>query len=82
MLTAIKEPTMAKKAAAGRPGKPDGQGKMVRLNPRLVAMARIVASDRGVAMGDYLSDLVMDTVKRDYQATLRKLDRELKGGAE
>lgn len=80
MPVAIEEAMMAKKsAAAGRPGKPDGQGKMVRLNPRLVSMARIVAGDRGIAMGDYLSDLVMDTVKRDYQSTLRKLDKELKG---
>jgi len=82
MPVAIEDVLMAKKSAAGRPGKPDGQGKMVRLNPRLVSMARIVAGDRGIAMGDYLSDLVMDTVKRDYQATLKKLDRELKGGEE
>ena len=82
MPATLEAPVMAKKAATGRPGKPDGQGKMVRLNPRLVAMARIVASDKGVAMGDYISDLVFDTVKRDYQATLRKIDKELKGGDE
>jgi hypothetical protein len=82
MPVAIEETAMAKKSATGRPGKPDGQGKMVRLNPRLVAMARIVAGDRGVAMGDYLSEYLMEPVKRDYQDTLRKLDRELKGGDE
>lgn len=82
MLVAIEGLAMAKKSAAGRPGKPDGAGKMVRLNPRIVAMARIVASERSIAMGDYLSGLLIDTVKRDYQSTLRKLDKELKGGEE
>jgi len=53
---------------------------MVRLDPRLVAMARIIAGDRGIGIGEYIGGIALDTVKRDYQATIRKIDKELKEG--
>ena len=52
---------------------------MVRLNPKLVAMARIVAADRGVSMGDYLGPMVLDAVRRDYLATMKKIEKEIGG---
>lgn len=77
MTVALKRLAMAKKNAGGRPPKPSGEGKMVRLDPKLVAMARIVASDRGMSMGDYLGGIALDTVRRDYLATMRKVEKEM-----
>ena len=61
----------------GRPAKPGGEGKMVRLNPNLVAMARIVASDRGVSMGEYLASVAQDVVRRDYLDTIDRIKKNL-----
>jgi hypothetical protein len=60
----------------GRPKKPGGEGKHVRLNPDLVAKARIIALRRGYSVGDYLSRLLETPVNRDYQRVLKELTEE------
>lgn len=66
---------MAKKKEMGRPPKPQGEGKTVRLDPSLVAKARAVANDRGQTIGDYFLDISLATVNRDYAAMLRELEK-------
>jgi hypothetical protein len=71
-------PAVAKKR--GRPGKPSGEGKAVRLDPDLYAKARIVALRRGVQIGEYLGGLLSSPVDRDYQRVLKELaDSESSG---
>lgn len=73
MLTLIEVEAMAKKA--GRPSKPGGEGKTVRLEPGLVAKARAIAMDRGETIGDYLLSVALPIVNRDYAAMLRRLEK-------
>lgn len=64
---------MAKKM--GRPAKPSGEGKMVRLDPSLVAKARAVANHRGETIGEYLLSFALPVVNKDYAAVLRELEK-------
>jgi hypothetical protein len=61
--------SMAKKKARG-------VGMMVRIDPDIVRMARIIAPAKGVAMGDYLSDILRPTVSRDYVKEVKRLESE------
>jgi hypothetical protein len=67
---------VAKTRGRGRPKKPGGEGKHVRLNAELVAKARIVALRQGSQIGEYLSELLDGPVNRDYQRVLRELKAE------
>lgn len=69
--------SVAKKA--GRPKKPSGEGKAVRLDPDLYGKARIIALRRGFQIGEYLGGLLEGPVERDYQRILKDLAEE--GGA-
>jgi hypothetical protein len=75
---------MAKEAAtmgkAGRPAKPMGQGAQVRIAPDLATKARLVAGDKGVAVFDYLNDLLRPQVTKDYAALVRKVSKTEEGG--
>jgi hypothetical protein len=62
--------TVAKKKEAR------GIGKMVRIDPRVVTQARVVAQARGVALSDYLSDVCRSVVARDYLSEIKRLERE------
>jgi hypothetical protein len=75
MITALTEDRVVAKRA-GRPGKPSGEGKAVRLDPDLYAKARIIALRRGVQIGEYLGGLLRPSVDRDYQRVLRELTEE------
>jgi hypothetical protein len=77
MTVLLKDHPMATKNSGGRPPKPGGEGKMVRLDPKLVAMARIVAADRDVSMGEYIGGIAFETIRRDYLATMRKVEKEV-----
>jgi hypothetical protein len=59
----------------GRPGKPHGEGKSVRLDPSLVAKARAVANHRGQTLGDYFLSFSLAIVNRDYAAVLREIEK-------
>jgi hypothetical protein len=71
---------MAKKKA-GRPKGQSirGEGKLVRIDPNVVGMARVVTGRRGTELGPYLSELLAGPVRRDYVAVLRELSA-LEGG--
>ncbi len=72
---------MAKKKGMGRPPKPEGPGKMVRIDPGYAAKARAVATDRGITIGEYLLRIAADVIDRDYLDLLRGLEKRTKGGA-
>ena len=61
---------------AGRPKKPGGEGKAVRIDPELANKARIVALRRGVALSDYLSGLLRSPITWDYRKMLREMDEQ------
>jgi hypothetical protein len=73
-------PTVAKKRA-GRPKSknPRGDGLQVRLAPDVVRMARVVTPMKGLALTDYLSEILRPTVTRDYAQAAKKL--AIDGGA-
>lgn len=72
MAVDLKDAPMAKKV--GRPSKPAGSGRPVRVADDVVSMARRVADFQGVALSDYLSDLLRPGVSKDYGAMLKKLE--------
>jgi predicted HicB family RNase H-like nuclease len=53
-----------------------GVGIMVRVDPGVVRMARIVAPIKGVAVGEYISDIVRPVVKRDYLKEVGRSEAE------
>lgn len=60
----------------GNPGKPEGEGRPVRLHPELVNKARIIAMRRGARIGEYMSSLLEGPINRDYQKVLKELAEE------
>jgi hypothetical protein len=72
--TLVEGASVAKKA--GRPKKPGGEGKPVRIEPELANKARVIALRRGVPLSDYLSDLLRPLIARDYRKTLQELEEE------
>jgi hypothetical protein len=72
-------PTVAKRKV-GRPKSesPRGAGRQIRLDPDLVAKARMVATRKGLDVGPWLSTLLEPIVNREYVALLREL-AELEG---
>ena len=71
MAALLEAEPVAKKA--GRPKKPTGEGRPVRLAGDVIGMARRNADFQGVHLSDYLSNLLRPAVMRDYQAMLKKL---------
>ena len=69
------------KKRPGRPpsGKPSSEGKPVRLDPALAAMAKAIATAKGVTTGEYIAELIGPSIRRDYAAILRQFE---KGGGE
>jgi hypothetical protein len=74
VATSMRDDRVAKKR--GAPKKPGGEGRHVRLSPPVVTMAKAVADARGIAMGDYLSDLLKPLVSRDYVKEMERLKKE------
>jgi hypothetical protein len=70
MSVDLKERVMAKKA--GRPAKPSGAGRPVRVDSDVVSMARRNADFQGVPLSDYLSGILRARVMSDYHAMLKK----------
>lgn len=64
----------------GAPKKPTGVGRHVRLRPAIVTMAETLSRAKGMAMSDYLSDLLEAPISREYAKVMRELER--KGGGE
>jgi hypothetical protein len=53
-----------------------GVGRLVRIDPSLWSMARVVATTRGIGLGDYISSLVRSSVSRDYVAEVKRVEKE------
>jgi hypothetical protein len=55
---------------------PRGPGRLVRMDPSVARMGEVVARARGIALGDYLSELVRPMVSRDYVREVKRLEQE------
>ncbi len=76
-VTERERPTVAKKKAGRPKGKnPRGDGLQVRIAPDVVRMARVITPLKGVALTNYLSDILRPVVTRDYAQAARKLSLE------
>lgn len=53
-----------------------GDGKLVRIDPSIVSMGRVVSTARGIGLGDYLSEILRATVSRDYVKEIKRLEKE------
>lgn len=78
-MVAVLERDMAKKA--GRP-KGDRNDVSVRIDKRVVGMARFVATHRGVTIAELLSSTLEGPIEREYIKLVAKADRDAKGGVE
>ena len=57
----------------GRPARPGGEGTVVRLASDLVRKAKYLAAQKGVALSDYLSDLLRPAIDKDFRKAAREL---------
>jgi hypothetical protein len=75
MAVAEREASAVAKKKVGRPKSknPRGDGLQVRIAPDVVRMARIVTPMKGVALTDYLSDILRPAVTRDYAQAAKRL---------
>lgn len=71
------ERDMAKRRP-GRPpsGKPSNEGKPVRLDPALAAMAKAIATAKGMTTGDYIAEMIGPGIRKDYAVILRQFEKE------
>jgi hypothetical protein len=75
--TTMVESPMAKKV--GRPKKPSGEGRPVRVDSDIAMMAAKVAAYRGVPLSELLSELLRPLVVREYGKMLRETEPENDG---
>jgi hypothetical protein len=71
MAAIAERSTMAKKQ--GRPKKPSGEGMQVRIDAQIGRRAKVVASESGVSLADYLSGILRDRVEKDYRKVVKDL---------
>lgn len=69
-------PVAKKKAGRPKSKNPRGDGMPVRLAPDVVRMAKIVTPMKGLALSEYLSELLRPAVTRDYAQATRVLAKE------
>ena len=74
MNAAVLERPMGKKRGRPASGKPWNEGKPVRLEAGMAAKARAIATDRGITIGEYFTEIANTKVDKDYAALLRKLE--------
>jgi hypothetical protein len=70
------------KRKVGRPAKPGGEGRPVRIAADIASMARSYSQFRGLPLSDYLSDLLRSAVTRDYARMMKELARAEEGGGQ
>lgn len=66
-------------ARTGRP-KGDRNDVSTRIDRRIVGMARVVATHRGVTIAELLSETLEEPIERAYLELMAKADREAKRG--
>jgi hypothetical protein len=81
MPVGMLETSKVAKKKAGRPKSSTirGDGKQVRLDPEIVAKAKMIATRKGQEVGPYLSGLLEAPINREYVALLKELSA-LEGG--
>lgn len=77
MLGSTEKIEMAK--SKGRPKKPGGEGTQVRIDSLIVRKAKVVASESGVTLSDYLSGLIRDKVAKDYVRCIKAIGEDAGG---
>ncbi|MDR3621570.1 MAG: hypothetical protein P4L85_19620 [Paludisphaera borealis] len=77
MATAVLERDMAKQM--GRP-KGDRNDVSTRIDKRVVGMARVVATHRGITIAELLSDTLEGPIEKAYLELMAKADKEAKKG--
>lgn len=70
-LAMIEREPMAKKR--GRPPG-DRNDTTVKVDRKLAAMARIIAANKGIKIGEYLSGLIEGPIRRDYLKIMRDME--------
>src|SRR4051812_29751156 len=73
-LPACRSGLMAKRV--GRPKKPGGEGKSVRIETELAQKARIVALRKNIPLSDYLSDTLRAKVLKDFAGVMKEAGGE------
>jgi hypothetical protein len=63
-------------AKKGRPKKAAGKGSQVRIDPRVAHKARLVASEMGVELIEYLTGLLATGVERDFRRLVKETVEE------
>lgn len=63
-------------AVAKKKVQPRGSGRLVRIEPSIYTMAKFIAGARGIAIGDYLSEISRSTVSRDYLKETKRLEQD------
>lgn len=71
MSATLEGVAMAK--SKGRPKKATGEGTAVRLDSDVVSKAKYLASLKGMAMSEYLSNHLRPIVEREFRAAGRSL---------
>jgi hypothetical protein len=75
MSVGLAEKSMAR--PKGRPKKPGGEGKQVRIESDLVTMAQYVTSRNGKPLIEYLSEILRPTIERDFRKAGKELEKNL-----
>jgi hypothetical protein len=78
----LRERPMAKRRV-GRPNKPGGEGKPLRVDADLATMGRAYAQYRGLGLGEYVSAILRPQITRDYARMMNELAKQgaSEGGA-
>lgn len=71
MQPALRGEAVAK--SVGRPKKPGGVGKSVRIDTELANKARMIALRKGIPLSEYLTTLLGTPIDRDYRTILEEM---------
>lgn len=74
VATLMERPKMAQQR--GRPAKPGGEGKPVRIDQDLASKAKIVAMRLDVPLSDYLSEIIKARVLKDFAKVMAEAGGE------
>jgi hypothetical protein len=74
--TTVELMTVAKKRGRPKSENPRGEGPQVRLDPDLVAKAKMIALRRQTTVSEYLNAVLEAPIARDYRRLLAELTDE------
>jgi hypothetical protein len=65
--------------AKGRPKTSERQDVSIKFDKSLAAMARLVASAKGISIAEYLSELARPLIEKDLAKEMKRLEGGKKG---